>query len=1145
MQRALAHDEIVVTLNPQNTCEECHLAAEYRGYAGFAHRLQHGDKTYGILAVSTSAAYAYDTEEQVLFSEVAGDLAFALHKIEAAQQLHASRTMLARTERIAHIGSWEWDIAADQVRWSAELFRIFQRDPAVGAPAFAQQSSLYVTEDLHRLQQTVERCVTNGTPYELELRIIRTDGEMRYCIARGQAEADDEGQIHRLVGSLQDITGRRQAETALWESEEKYSALFNQSVLGIYVHDLEGNIVDVNQMACLQSGYSRDELLHLTIFDLHPTTAQTTNLPKDEILRQWKKWQPGKSYTLEAEHQRKDGTIYPIAISTGVIRYTNGHYIQALVQDITERQQSERQLLHYHELMQYIITHNRSAVAVHDRELRYIYVSQRYLDDYHVQEKDVIGKHHYEVFPDLPQKWRDVHQKALQGEICSAEDDPYEREDGTVDWTRWECRPWYEADGTIGGIIIYTEVITAQKQMELALRQERDLSRALADAAAAVSSTLDPDEVLDRLLAQVSQIVPNDTANIMLIENEQQVRAVRGRNYDRLGNADAITAPAQAFDQVPNLRQMAKSGAPLIIDDTATDPQWLHTGKHTWIRSYVGAPICARGATIGFLNLNSATPRAFTPLHADILRAFADHAAIALENAHIAHDLRQSEQRYRRLFERSNDAIFLIDRRTGRYQAANAAAEILTGRTLTELQQLTTRDVTPEGVEERLKRAATVQQAFKIGEVQYLRPDGIIREALLDVVPLDDHMAFGIARDITEQKEIEKHLRRQEQLAAIGQLAAGIAHDFRNLLTTIILYAQLGQRKTDLSPTVAHYLEIINGEAHKATDLVQQILDFSRRTEIERQPLDLVDFVSNVVGVLQRALPENIRITLNVLSGPCIVEGDAGRLQQALTNLALNARDAMPEGGILHLSITRIAVTPGAAPPLRAMAEALAPPAWIHLSVADTGPGMSEEAYAHLFEPFFTTKAEDQGTGLGLAQVYGIIQLHNGYIDVQNAVGAVEHGVTFHIYLPASTRETEEATATMPGAPSGQGEIILLVEDNARLRGAGQNILTALGYQVLTAANGHEALALYQAESNRGILPHLLITDLVMPEMGGKALLQALRRYSPNLKAIVMTGYTAEESEQTLQASGFLEVIRKPFDADSLARAIRRALKAQ
>ena len=354
----------------------------------------------------------------------------------------------------------------------------------------------------------------------------------------------------------------------------------------------------------------------------------------------------------------------------------------------------------------------------------------------------------------------------------------------------------------------------------------------------------------------------------------------------------------------------------------------------------------------------------------------------------------------------------------------------------------------------------------------------------------------------------------------------------------------MGQRKPDLPSTVAQYLDTIVDEARKATDLVQQILDFSRRTAIDRRPLDLVALIGNVVAVLQRTLPENIHVAFDVGPGTCVIAGDAGRLQQALMNLALNARDAMPDGGTLRLGVTRIPVTAGAPPPLPEMMDALTPPAWICLSVADTGKGMTDEVCAHLFEPFFTTKPEGKGTGLGLAQVYGIIQLHDGYIDVENAI---DKGVTVRIYLPAAAEATEETTATaITHIPVGQGEKLLLVEDNAQLREAGQNLLTDLGYRVLTAANGQEALALYQKESNIA----LLITDLVMPEMGGKALVQALHNHNPNLKALVMTGYTAEEGEVAsnltgLRAAGFLEVIRKPLDAEIMAQAIRRALEAR
>ncbi len=424
-------------------------------------------------------------------------------------------------------------------------------------------------------------------------------------------------------------------------------------------------------------------------------------------------------------------------------------------------------------------------------------------------------------------------------------------------------------------------------------------------------------------------------------------------------------------------------------------------------------------------------------------------------------------------------------------------------------------------------------------EEEMLLPDGSRGWQLTSKVPMRDTSGeivglVGIGQDITERKESEKRLRRHEQLAAIGQLAAGIAHDFRNLLTTIILYAQLAQSRLDPTPAAIRYLDGIAGEARKATDLVQQILDFGRRTEIESRPLDLAELVASVITILARTLPEHIHIASEVAPGTLIIMGDAGRLQQALTNLALNARDAMPEGGTLHIRLARITMAPGEAPPLPEMVGAPTPPAWIRLTVADTGTGMSEEAYQHLFEPFFTTKEAGKGTGLGLAQVYGIVQLHGGHIDVRNVVG---EGVTFHLYLPAVDISTEDTAMATRTAPPGHGEKLLLVEDNVQLREAGEAILAGLGYQVLTAANGREALDVYRDRQHID----LLITDLVMPEMGGKALMEALRRDTPQLKALAITGYT-EEREEALLSAGFMAVIRKPFDASSLAQAVREAL---
>jgi two-component system, cell cycle sensor histidine kinase and response regulator CckA len=220
MVQALERDETVVVKNPKTECSDCPLSTEYSDRAGLSRRLQYDGKIYGILAVSVPAVYASDEEEHALFGEMAGDLAFALHKIEAAKRLWEKQVMLARTERIAHIGSWEWNIAEDRVFWSEELFRIFLLDPTESAPSFAEQAGLYISEDMQRLQRAVENCITDGTPYELELSIIRKDGEIRNCVARGQTEIDPDGKIRRLVGSLQDITARKQVEQALKKSEE-------------------------------------------------------------------------------------------------------------------------------------------------------------------------------------------------------------------------------------------------------------------------------------------------------------------------------------------------------------------------------------------------------------------------------------------------------------------------------------------------------------------------------------------------------------------------------------------------------------------------------------------------------------------------------------------------------------------------------------------------------------------------------------------------------------------------------------------------------------------------------------------------------------------------------------------------------------
>jgi PAS domain S-box-containing protein len=423
----------------------------------------------------------------------------------------------------------------------------------------------------------------------------------------------------------------------------------------------------------------------------------------------------------------------------------------------------------------------------------------------------------------------------------------------------------------------------------------------------------------------------------------------------------------------------------------------------------------------------------------------------------------------------------------------------------------------------------------------------------------------GSVQDITARKEMEQQLRRQEQLAALGRLASGIAHDFRNILSTIVLYAQLSQRRAGLPLKVAENLQVIVDETGRAADLVQQILDFTSRAMLDPKPLDLGELLQQSLEILARTLPETIDVTLRTGPASCTVMADPGRIQQVLTNLALNARDAMPRGGALTVTLDRIkiahnlesgagtdpATAPGPAgtpsveapsveaPSVEAPPASPVPPgAWARVTVADTGTGMTPEVLDRIFEPYFTTKEVGKGTGLGLPQVYGIVRQHHGHVTVASEPGA---GTTFTLYLPLYTAAPEaQAAPPPPPLPAGRGETVLLVEDEVRLREAGEAMLAAHGYRVLAAADGRAALALDAALD----AVDLVITDLVMPRMGGKALLHTLRARRPDLPVLAVTGYALAGGDRAdLRAAGFDGVLAKPLDIETCARAIREILE--
>ncbi|MDX9769832.1 MAG: PAS domain S-box protein [Tenuifilaceae bacterium] len=385
----------------------------------------------------------------------------------AQEKLRESEERFKLSMEATNDGLWDWDVKAKTNYYSPAYYTMLGYEVGGFSTSSSEWEGLVHPDDLDRVRVEHAKCV-NGTDdsFDIEFRMKSFTGEWKWIYSRGKVvERDSKGIALRLVGTHIDVTEQKEFEQALKESETRFKALHNASFGGITIHD-KGLILDCNQGLSEITGYSQEELVGMD--GLLLIAEETREMVREKI-------RDGYEKAYEAVGIRKDGSKYPLRLEARNIPYKGKHVRVVEFRDITEQKKAQEQLAHSHYLLQYIIEHSQSAIAVHDKNMNYIYVSQRYLDEYKVVEKDIIGKNHYEIFPDLPEKWKEVHSKALKGIVSSAEDDPYHKDDGTTEWTRWECRPWYDIDGTIGGVIVYTEVITERKKVEEALKHSHKL----------------------------------------------------------------------------------------------------------------------------------------------------------------------------------------------------------------------------------------------------------------------------------------------------------------------------------------------------------------------------------------------------------------------------------------------------------------------------------------------------------------------------------------------------------------------------------------------------------------------------------------------------------------------------------------------
>jgi two-component system cell cycle sensor histidine kinase/response regulator CckA len=911
-----------------------------------------------------------------------------------------------------------------------------------------------------------------------------------------------------IVAIYDDVTERKQAEEALRENEEKYRNLVERANDGICI--IQNEIVKyLNTRLVDMWGGSADDVIGQPFTDfVHPDALPV-------VAERYQRRMAGEAVPpiYEAALRRKDGSRLDVELNAGLITYQGRPANLVIVRDITERKRIEAELVAERTMLRTLINNLPDAIYAKDAQSRFVIANQAVASFMGAgTSDDLLGKTDFDFYPQAlaTRFYADERRIIESGQPLIDREEPRLDASGRTVWVLTTKVPLRDSVGNVVGIVGIGRYITERKQAEQELAGERELLRTLVD-----------------IIPDLSYI--KDTQGRFMLANEPLARLMGVEAPEMLlGKTDFDFLPHDtAAEFYADEQRVIQSGQPMInheefLVDTTGQPRWHLSTKVPWRDS--------GGKIIGLVGVG----REITE------RKQAEEA------------LKQSQQRLELALQGADLGWYDWNVQTGDVVVNDRYAEMI-GYRVEELQPGLK---TWEGLihpEDRPREIEALQRElhppFPLVETEYRMrcTDGEWRW-ILDrgkVVAWDAEgrplRAAGTHLDITPRKRAEEEKERlqaelleMQKMKAIGQLTAGMAHHFNNLLTSINGFAELIRLQLAPGDPSGEMADKILSSGQRAAELVNQMLAFSSKQMVMPVLLNLNDVVRQMEVMLRHMGREHVELVTDLAADLWPVKMDPAQVRQIIVSLALNARDAMPKGGRLTIETLNVVLDDHYA----AGHPDVQPGPHVRLRISDTGIGMSDEVKQHLFEPFFTTAGMAVATGMGLAAVYGIVRQNKGFIRVDSQLG---QGTVVTILIPCASETSrnasgpgQAATALPPG-----NETILVLEDHQAVLELAQQVLQDEGYQVLAASDGQEALAL-AAQHNGPI--HLLLTDVVMPSMGGREVADRLAAIRPGLKVLYMSGYTGNTIRHHRVRETDVAFLPKPFSPVDLTCKVRQML---